>query len=108
MYDELVAALIATGIPFAEYEWKTRPDSDFGIVALEMDAARDDGDDVHVNVAKEGSVDLFLRSGDKTLIEAVRTAIESVCGASFYENSRTYEQANRILHVEWVFQLECE
>lgn len=108
MYNDLLAALLLTTIPFAEYGWRTRPDSDYGIISLEGDASSDDGDDEHINVAKEGSIDLFIRSGDNSKIDAVRSAIESVCGSSFYESNRMYESANRVLHVEWVFQLECE
>ena len=37
-YEALVSALQATGIPFAEYGWKTRPEGAYGVVSLDYEA----------------------------------------------------------------------
>lgn len=106
MYDALFVALKATGIPFAEYEWATRPTGDFGLVGIDMEAAALIGDGEKLERAYEGTVDLFLQRIDKLKIKAVEDVLKQHCGSSWREEDRMYETATKLLHIQWVFQLE--
>jgi hypothetical protein len=108
IYDELVRELQAIkGVAFAEYEWKTRPNGNFGTVQLDFEAEDDDGDDCHQDRAWEGSVDLFTHGKEMLIVAAVESALESVCGGSWYLNSEQYEQETGLIHREFVFQIEA-
>lgn len=107
MFDTLVTLLKAIkGVQFTEYEWKTRPNGNFGTVQLDFEAETSNGDDGKIDRAWEGSVDLFTHGKEMTIVAAVETALESVCEGSWYLNSEQYEQSTGLIHREFVFQLE--
>ena len=106
-FDDLISALNATGIPFAEGEWleadKLR--QDYGVYAL--DGRRDMlADDKHSEKMSEGTVDLFCRSSrgnDKAdLIEA---AMDSIGCPWRLEYGPHYEEETGYTHYEWVFDV---
>lgn len=107
-YTALVEGLKQTGIPFAEYGWDRRPETDYGVVALEYEAGHLDGDDRKVERAFEGSIDLFFhRLADRgDLFGRIESVLKDVCGASWSLNSMQHESENRLFHAEWVFQVE--
>ncbi len=106
-YEQLVAALQAIqGVAFKEYEWRTRPDGDFGTVQIDYEALPDEGDDTKQDRAYEGSVDLFTHGKQMMTVAAVESALATVCGASWYLNSEQYEHETGLIHREFVFQLE--
>ena len=108
IYDELVRQLKAIqGVSFTEYEWKTRPNGDFGTVQLDFEADDDNGNDQKIDRAWEGSVDLFTHGKKMMIVAAVETALESVCGGSWYLNSEQYERDTGLIHREFVFQIEA-
>ena len=108
IYDELVRQLKAIrNVSFTEYEWKTRPNGNFGTVQLDFEAADDIGDDQKIDRAWEGSVDLFTHGKEMMIVAAVETALESVCGGSWYLNSEQYERETGLVHREFVFQIEA-
>ena len=108
MFDTLVALLKAIeGVQFAEYEWKTRPNGNFGTVQIDFEAEIDDGDDCKQDRAWEGSVDLFTRGKEMMIVAAVESALETVCEGSWYLNSEQYERETGLIHREFVFQLEA-
>lgn len=108
MFDTLVALLKAIeGVQFAEYEWKTRPNGNFGTVQIDFEAEIDDGDDCKQDRAWEGSVDLFTRGKEMMIVAAVESALETVCSGSWYLNSEQYEHETGLIHREFVFQLEA-
>ena len=108
MFDTLVALLKAIeGVQFAEYEWKTRPNGNFGTVQIDFEAEIDDGDDCKQDRAWEGSVDLFTRGKEMMIVAAVESALETVCEGSWYLNSEQYEHGTGLIHREFVFQLEA-
>ena len=107
MFDTLVATLKAIrGVQFTDYEWKTRPNGNFGTVQLDFEAETSNGDDRKQDRAWEGSVDLFTHGKEMTIAAAVETALETVCMGSWYLNSEQYEQQTGLVHREYVFQLE--
>ena len=108
IYDELVRQLKAIrNVSFTEYEWKTRPNGNFGTVQLDFEAADDIGDDQKIDRAWEGSVDLFTHGKEMMIVAAVETALESVCSGSWYLNSEQYERDTGLIHREFVFQIEA-
>ena len=108
IFDELVRQLQAIkGVAFAEYEWKTRPKGNFGTVQLDFEAEDDNGDDTKQDRAWEGSVDLYTYGKEMMIVAAVETALESVCGGSWYLNSEQYERETGLIHREFVFQIEA-
>ena len=107
MYDTLVAKLKAIkGVKFTEYEWRTRPDGNFGTVQLEFEAEDDNGDDTKQGRAWEGSVDLFTRGKEMLIVAAVESVLAEVCEGSWYLNSEQHEDETGLIHREFVFQLE--
>lgn len=108
IYDELVRELQAIqGVLFAEYEWKTRPNGNFGTVQLDFEAEDDDGDDCKQDRAWEGSVDLYTHGKEMLIVAAVESVLENVCGGSWELNSEQYERETGLIHREFVFQIEA-
>lgn len=108
IFDELVRQLKAIkNVAFTEYEWKTRPNGNFGTVQLDFEAEDDDGDDCKQDRAWEGSVDLYTHGKEWVIVSAVETALESVCSGSWYLNSEQYEKETGLIHREFVFQIEA-
>ena len=107
-YEALVAALKLTDIPFAEYDWKPRPEGAYGVVSLEFEAGSLNGDGLKRDRAWEGSVDLFYpKLTDRTdLIEAVEEVLTEICGSAWGLNSTQYENDTGLFHAEWVFQVQ--
>ena len=114
-YEKLVQALMALTqnnetLPMKEDEWRTRPEENsYGIVRLGFEAGALTGEDVKLDTAYEGSVDLFSRSrngnGWRALIEETLT---EYCGACWELNSRQYERETGLAHWEYTFQITDE
>lgn len=106
-FDDLISALNATGIQFAEGEWLEADElrEDYGVYAL--DGRRDMiSDGRHSEIMLEGTVDLFCRSSrgdDKAdLIEA---ALDSIGCPWRLEYGPHYEEETGYTHYEWVFNV---
>ena len=110
MYDELKTALqtalASANVPLAEYAWDTRPEGNFAVIALDG-AAGTLGANGHIeNQAPEGTVDLFLTDGDRTIPHVIQSVLNQTDGCAWRLESLQYEPDARLLHWEWVFQLE--
>lgn len=69
--------------------------------------AEDGADDlqlngVHVEKAATGTVDLFTKTENDTLVESIESALDSVDGV-WELNSVQYEQETGLIHYEWIF-----
>ena len=107
MYNELVEDLKSlTNVDFVEHEWATRPSGNHGTVQLDFDAAQDSGDDGHQDTALQGSVDLYTRGQAWDIASMVEHVLETHCGASWHLNLKTFESGTRLMHREYVFELE--
>lgn len=103
-YSEVVAALAATGIPFAEDAWRNAGAmrTDYGVYAI--DSAEDlVSDGVHTERFLEGTVDLFTRGSGAAEGALVETALNGAA-ASWRFSSRQYEQETGYTHREWIFR----
>ena len=107
MYTQLVDALKAIpGLPVAEHEWNTRPAGNHATVQLDFAAAQDSGDDHHQDTAHEGSVDLYTKGQAWAVAAQVETVLESICGAAWHLNSKQFDSGVRMIHREYVFEIE--
>lgn len=108
MYDELKAALLScTTIPMAEYEWATRPKGGHGVFQLDFEASDDIGDDLHTDRAWEGSIDLYTQGNAPAVWAEIEDILETYCDGCWYMNMTDVDTATRLLHREYVFQLEA-
>ena len=110
MFEELktalATALTAIKVPLAEYAWDTRPEGNFAVIGLDG-AAGTLGANGHIeNQAPEGSIDLFLNDGTRTAVETIQSVLNGTDGCAWRLESVQYEPDARLLHWEWVFQLE--
>ena len=107
-YQRLVKRLKASTIPFAEFEWETRPNGDFGTVRPDFEIPSDDGSNEKCDRAFEGSVDLFKRTvtdlgNDVATVEGILTELFE---DAWRLNTIQYETGEHLIHYEWVFQAE--
>ena len=118
IYESLVAALknLTQGtspdpvvtLPMAENEWNTRPDTvSYGIVSLDFEADRIEGDDGKLDISYEGSVDLFSLVKDGAgWVSLITQTLTTYCGPCWSLNSHTYERETGLFHWEWTFEVE--
>lgn len=106
-YQALLDALNLTDIPFAEYQWTTRPEGTYGLVSLDMEDGSLDADGVKMDRSWEASVDVFfyLLKDRESIVTAVESALEAVCGTAWELNSVQYETGTGLFHYEWVCTL---
>ena len=108
-YDQLVNRLKnINGIEIAEYEWRPRPNGEYGTVQREFEIDSDNGSDGKQDRAFEGSVDVFTHGKQMLIIAAVESVLEDVCSGSWYLNSEQYEHETGLIHREFVFELAEE
>ncbi len=117
-YEALIAALEATGIPFAEDGWDTRPEMPYGVYAIDEDAGALWADDRLISQGLRGTVDVFTGMGagriDRSVIEnALAQAGLSYqfmfqryeAGGGHGSSSRHFVEGDRLMHYEWEFEV---
>lgn len=109
MYEDLKNALLAVqSIPMREHEWATRPQGQYGVFQLDFEVSDDNGDDLHQDRAWEGSIDLYTKGADATVYAEIETILNTYCDGCWYVNLSTVDDATRLLHREYVFEVEAE
>lgn len=107
MYDELKAALEATGIPIAEGDWDRAPQSgSYMTVRPEFEASALWADGRQREQAIAGSVHLFLRTNDKSPVRLIQSTLDG-CGISWKLDAVQHEPRNHIVHYTWTWELEA-
>ena len=106
MFDDLLTALKATGIPFAEYAWDQRPKVNYGVIAIDGAGESMAADNRIVNQSIEGTIDLFTYNNDRDGVDQIQSVLNDFAGCAWYLESVQYENDSRMIHWEWVFQLE--
>lgn len=106
-YEELVNALKATSIPFAEYGWATRPDGTYGVVGLDFEAGTQQGDGQKQDRSYSVSVDVYYRSlSDRDEVTGIVEGVLALyCGDSWSLNSVQHETETGLFHIEWVCEV---
>ena len=106
MYDAFVTLLKSTGIPLAEVAWSNAPQTgSYAVIALDDEASALWADDGQQQQAVQGTIDLFCRTSSRADFNTVQRALRET-GVSWYLNSIQYENGGRLVHYEWVFELE--
>ena len=106
MYESLKAAIRMAGIPLAEYGWNNAPQvGNYAVIALDSEAASISGDNRKTDYATQGTIDLFCRSTDATDRLAMQDIFNSL-GIAWEWNSTQFEREKKIVHYEFVFELE--
>lgn len=103
MLTKLKNALEATGIHFAEMAWDKKPDSDYGVYALDSQAGSVWADGHMRDQILEGTIDVFSKTGGVSIINLIQDALNTVDSLSWYLSSIQYESDTRLIHYEWVF-----
>ena len=95
-------------LPMAEDGWNTRPDTvSYGIVRLDFESGALRGDDIKLDTAYEGSVDLYsLERSGAGWVEEICKTLTAYCDGAWSLNHHTYERETSLFHWEWVFQVE--
>ena len=106
-YEDLIAALKSTGIPFAEGGWQdaNKLKEDYGVYAI--DGRRDLlADNAHEPKVLEGTIDLFaLHSKGMDKVSMIEWALDSVGAAWRLNAGPIYESGTGYTHWEWVFNV---
>jgi len=106
MWDDLVAALTYTGLPFAHFGWSKAADMsacDHGVYAEDNEKALY-ANNAHAERVLEGTIDFYSREGTgaaKRNIEAALTLYK----IPYRLNSIQYEEDTGFVHYEWVFEV---
>ena len=97
--------LNSTGIPFAAYRWDHRPDdAPYGTAQLEGGADTVPGDDGIVCQGIRASVDLYAPSASTLWPAQVQSVLNGVF--AWRLNSVQYEDDTRLVHYEWIIEME--
>ena len=65
------------------------------------------GDGRKIGRILEGSIDLYSKRPDDSFINAIEKALNDA-GICFRLNSIQYERDTKVIHHEWVFEIETE
>lgn len=106
-FDELVFELTASGIPFAEDGWDEKPMPPYGVYAIDGSASTVWAGDQLVERAYQGTVDLFTKGRGRAAKAKVERALRA-SGVAWRFNSQQYEEGTRLMHFEWVFEVDDE
>ena len=104
MFDSLLTALNATGIPFEAYGWDHSPAAPYGVVSIEGTGDVVAGDDQIIHQALRGSIDLYVGSPDLSWMTTVQSAINGL--VAWRLNSVQHEEDTNLIHYEWIFEME--
>ena len=106
-YENLVAALKLTDIPFAENAWRNRPEGIYGVVSLDFAAGSLNGDGAKQDRSWSASVDVFFPAlkDREDLIGTIEEILNEICGSAWEMNSSQYENTTGLFHIEWTCEV---
>lgn len=106
MWDDLIAALDHTGIPFAHYAWARDAEAtagEHGVYGEDNERSLY-ANNAHAEKVLEGTIDVFSRDGTGAAKRNVESAL-TLYNIPYRLNSIQYEEDTGFLHYEWVFQV---
>ena len=108
MFEDLLAALQATGIPFEAYAWDVAPNEDYGVVSLDGPGGTLYADNCTEEQAVSGMVDLFIHGTGLAKARTVQAALNAF-DCAWKLNMIQYEQDtdNKLVHFSWDYELRC-
>lgn len=100
MLKKLVDALNATGYPFAEYGWSTKPTGDYGVVSADGSSQLRANNDSAAEKLLEGAVDLFTADFGSAPLSAIENVLRTA-GLSWSLEDLQFEKSTGYLHYTW-------
>ena len=107
MFETLLGLLKATNIAFVAYDWDKSPTGvAYGVLSL-TGGANTIFSDNHINAqAVEGVVDLYDVSTSTANAKTVQDVLDGMDGCTWRLNSVQYESDTKLVHYEWIINLE--
>lgn len=103
--NDLIAALLDTGYPFAHFFWAHAPSGTYGVYS-ESDTDFFSVDNINGESLTKGTVDLFTMDDSSTPKAAVEAAFDSLGDHCKYRlTALIIEQDSGYIHYEWGFTL---
>ena len=101
MYDTILTALQATGIPFADVAWANAPAGDYGTLSLSGAYDALWSEDHMLSQTLEAMVHLFTKSNGQEKLHTIQDVLNGL-DISWYLNSIQYEDDTGYMHLEWI------
>lgn len=106
MWDNLLAALNSTGLPFAHFAWaKDAPETrqDHGVYAEDDELALY-ANNQHAERVLQGTVDYYTRDDSGTPKTTIEAALD-LYAVPYRMESIQFEDDTGYIHYEWVFEV---
>ena len=104
MLEKLLEVLNGTGYPFKAYRWDHRPAAPYGTARLEGGAASVAADCMIIHQGIRASVDLYAPDARSIWPSQIQSAINGIF--AWHLNSVQYEDDTRLVHYEWIVEME--
>ena len=105
-FEKLAGCLKATRLPFAEDGWDEKPAPPYGVYAIDGGAGSVWAGDRRREHASQGTVDLFTPLGRGRVKRSVIEDALDLAGVSYWFSSQQYERDTRLMHYEWIFEVD--
>jgi len=104
---DIKTALLTVSARVYRYTAPATPTFPYIVWAEDNESDNLSGDGRKLGKVIEGTVDLFSKVADDAYIQAIETALNNA-GICYRLNSTQYEPDTKIIHTEWVFDIEME
>lgn len=105
--DSLKTALLTVTNRVYRYTAISSPTFPYIVWQDEFESGSLSGDGRKIGRILEGSIDLYSKQPDHAFINAIEKALNDA-GICFRLNSIQYEKDTKVIHHEWVFEIETE
>lgn len=109
MWEDLISALNATGLPFAHFAWSSTPsalaviNNDHGVYAEDDEIALY-ADNKRAEVVTQGTIDYFTRDDSGVPKRDIEAALDAH-NVPYRLESIQFENDTGFIHYEWVFEV---
>ena len=94
-----------TAVSDAVYHYHAPPNSAAPYIVWAEDSGNDfEADNLHAEIADQGTIDLYTLQENDPFIESIPSALNAA-GCAWYKSSTQYEDETGLIHVEWVFEV---
>jgi len=104
---DLKIALLSVSTRVYRYTAPATPTFPYIVWQDEFEAGSLSGDGRKIGRILEGSIDLYSKTADNPFINAIEKALNDA-GICFRLNSTQYEPTTKVIHHEWVFEIETD
>ncbi len=104
---DVKTALLSVSTRVYRYTAPATPIFPYIVWSEDMQSGALHGDGVMVNQTIQGTIDLFSKAAGDPYIGKIQKALNDA-GIGFRLNSVQFEEDTRLIHHEWVFEIETE